>query len=473
MQNASKVGFLVVVFVALLYGGYAILGKAFIKEKTKTYYAVFSDAGGTVVGTEVTMAGVKIGTVRKVQLLNARQAKLTFEVRDEVKIPQGSSAHIAGSLIGIGASPIEIQPPARDTSAFLADGDTIEGLRSSPLAELLPGSKETMHELNLTLAATRKLIENKELQGKLEKLIDSSSATLDKFAGLATQAQGLMANTNGLLADNKATLSAAMKNASLAMSDVRKSTQMLTQLIESGKYQKETLTLLKQLNETAKKADDLMVGINQFVTDPKLQADLKETLSSVNKMADSGTRIAANSEVISKNGITMSEKAIELLDKANALADEARSAMEKISGFFNKGPGKPMLPKVEAHLDLLRQSDPSHWRTDMWGRFNLGETFVDAGLYDAFESNKVILQYGDRLIGSAAYRYGIYASKPGLGVDFRVAPKVSLRSDLFDINNPHLDFRTQIDFGKGFVGFFGLENIFDRNSIVAGVGIKR
>lgn len=473
MQNASKVGFLVVVFVALLYGGYAILGKAFIKEKTRTYYALFSDAGGTVVGTEVTMAGVKIGSVKSVELVSARQARIGMEVKEEIKVPRGSTAHIGGSLIGIGASPIDIQPPATDLPGSLADGETIPGLRTSALAEMLPESKETMKELNATLVATRKLIENKELQAKLEKLMDSSSATLDKFGVLATQAQGLMASTSGIIKNNETTLNAAMKNASLAMSDVRKSTQMLTQLIESGKYQKETLTLLKQLNETAKKADDLMVGINSFVTDPKLQADLKETLASVNKMADSGTRIAANSEVISKNGITMSEKAIELLDKANAIADEARAALEKISGFFNKGTGKPLLPKVEAHLDLLREEDPSHWRTDIYGRFNLGESFVDAGLYDAFESNKVILQYGDRLAGSAAYRYGIYASKPGVGVDFRVAPKVSLRTDLFDINNPRLDFRTQIDFGKGFVGWLGLERIFDRNSIVAGVGIKK
>lgn len=473
MQSASKVGFLVVVFVALLYGAYAILGKSFVQDKTNTYFAVFKDAAGTTVGTEVTMAGVKIGTVKSIQLVNPTEAKLALEIKRDVQIPAGSTAQISGSLIGFGNNPIEIHPPSQPSGSALADGATIPGARTSALAEMLPESKETMKELNATLVATRKLIENQDLQKKLEKLMDSSSATLDKFGALATQAQGLMAKANGLVSDNQATLNAAMKNASLAMADVRKSTQLLTKLIESGKYQDESLALLKQLNATAKKADDLMVSINSVVTDPTMQANLKDTMANVNKMSESGTHIAANTEVISKNGITMSEKAIELLDKANAIADEAKSALEKISGFFNKGTGKPNLPKVEAHLDLLRETDPSHWRTDLYGRFALGNNFVDAGLFDAFESNKVILQYGDWLAGSAAYRYGIYASKPGVGVDFRVAPKVSLRTDLFDINNPRLDFRTQIDFGKGFVGWLGLERIFDRNSFVAGVGIKK
>jgi phospholipid/cholesterol/gamma-HCH transport system substrate-binding protein len=473
MQGAAKVGFLVVVFAVLLYGGYAILGKALFQEKTATYFAEFADAGGTSSGTLVTMAGVKIGSVANIQLESPTKARMSLKISDEVKIPTGSVAKISGSLIGIGGNPIEIVPPSRTDGGYLSAGATIQGVKSSAMEGLLPDTKETFKELNLTLAATRKLIENKELQAKLEKVLDNSSQTLEKFGTLANQAQGLMAKADGLVGANQAAMTNAMRNASLAMSDVRKSTLLITKLIESGKYQKETLALLKQLNETAKKADDLMVGINSFVLDTKLQGDLKETMSNVNKMSDSGTRIAANTEEISKNGITLSAKAIELTDKANAIADEAKAAFEKITGFFTKGGVKPTIPKTEAHLDLSRQSNPGHWRTDLWGRIDTGKGFVVAGLYDAFESNKAILQMGEPLGKVGDYRYGIFASKPGVGVDFRVAPRVSLRSDLFDINNPHFDLRAHLDFGNGFVGWLGLERIFDRNSIVVGVGIKK
>jgi phospholipid/cholesterol/gamma-HCH transport system substrate-binding protein len=472
MQGAAKVGFLVIVFAILLYGGYAVLGKALFQEKTTTYYAVFADAGGTNGGTLITMAGVKIGTVSAVRLESPSKARMTFKIAEGVKIPRGSVARISGSLIGIGGNPIEIAPPAQ-ISGYLAGGETIPGARTSALESFLPDAKETFKELNLTLASTRKLIENKELQAKLEKVLDTSSATLAKFGTMADNAQGLMAKANGIIDQNQAAMTNAMRNASLAMSDVRKSTLLITKLIESGKYQKETLALLKQLNATATKADDLMVGINKFVLDSKMQGDLKESVANVNKMTDSGTRIAANSEEISKNGIILSQKAIELTDKANAIADEAKAALEKISGFFTRGGGKPGLPKVEAHLDLSRQSNPGHWRTDLWGRINVGKGFVDAGIYDAFESNKAILQAGEPLGKMADYRYGIFASKPGVGVDFRVAPRVSLRSDLFDINNPHFDVRAHLDFGNGFVGWLGLERIFDRNSFVVGVGIKK
>ena len=474
MQGAAKVGFLVVVFVALLYGAYAILGKAFSRQVIHTYYAEFSDVGGANTGTGVSMAGVRIGVVKKVELETPTSARLTLEIDQKYRIPNGSVAKIGGSLIGLGSSSLQIVAPKSPIEGDVPDGGTIKGIKASAIDSILPEEgRQMLTELNLTLKSMRTLLQNQSLEKKLEKLIDNSSGTLSKFGTLADQAQGLLANTNRLVGQNQPEIARATHNAALAMADIRKSTQLLSQLVESGKYQDQTLSLLKQLNATAAKATDLMTNLNSFVNDPKMQADMKQTMSNVDKMTDSGTRIASNTEEMTKNGVTLTKKANDLADKANDIADEAKTALQKISGFFNKGGGQPKLPKVEAHLDLLHQSDPAHWRSDLYGRFDIGKSFVDVGLYDAFESNKVILQLGEPLGRMGTYRYGIYASKPAVGVDFRVAPRVTLRTDLFDINNPRFNVRTQFDFGNGFVGWLGFERVFDRDAFVAGIGIKR
>lgn len=473
MQATAKVGFLVIVFAILLYGGYAILGHTLARAKTITLYADFPDAAGTTNGTLVTMAGVRVGTVREVELMSADRARLTLDIEQKYSVPRGSVARIGGSLIGLGATPVQIVPPKAPSGGLLADGDVLIGGSSSPMDTILPKAEETLKELNLTLISTRKLLENDSLQKKLTALMDSSASTLAKFGTLADQTKGLLASANGMMGRSQPYLERAMRDASEGMANIRKSIVLVTQLIESGKYQKEGLALLKQLAETAKKADDLVVSLNTFASDPEVKASIKNTLDSTAKIADSGTRIAGNAEEISKNGITLSQKAIELADKANAIAEDAKTALEKISGFFTRGGAKPALPKVEGHLDLLRQTDPAHWRTDLYGRFTLKDSFLDIGLYDAFESNRAILQLGTPLGSSGDYRFGIYASKPGVGVDFRVAPRVSLRTDLFDINKPKLDFRTQLEFGNGLVGWLGIEKLFDRNAFIAGVGIRK
>ena len=57
MQGAWKVGLLVLAFVGLLIGAYAILGRTLYGQKSNIYYAEFDDAGGVSAGTPVLKIG--------------------------------------------------------------------------------------------------------------------------------------------------------------------------------------------------------------------------------------------------------------------------------------------------------------------------------------------------------------------------------------------------------------------------------
>ncbi|HEY0867482.1 MAG TPA: MlaD family protein, partial [Fimbriimonas sp.] len=111
MQSAAKVGALVVVFVVLLYLAFAMLGKSLVGGATDTYYAEFTDVTGVRPGTPVLLAGVKKGEVTDLRLVNPRLARLTLRVEKDTPIPTGSTASIPSSLIGIGESPVSIDPP--------------------------------------------------------------------------------------------------------------------------------------------------------------------------------------------------------------------------------------------------------------------------------------------------------------------------------------------------------------------------
>ena len=58
--------------------------------------AKFVRADGLTVGGDVRMAGVKIGTITSFELDNTTfEAVATMQIRDEIAIPQGSSALVA------------------------------------------------------------------------------------------------------------------------------------------------------------------------------------------------------------------------------------------------------------------------------------------------------------------------------------------------------------------------------------------
>jgi phospholipid/cholesterol/gamma-HCH transport system substrate-binding protein len=466
MQAAAKVGFLVVVFVGLLFGAYALLGKSLFAKESEVYYAEFADAGGVTPGTRVLLAGVRVGEVESVSLEGPALARVALSLAKGTVLPEGTTAQLPTSLIGFGDNPVLLIPPDR-VEGRLFPGAVLAGVRPSALEGLLPDSKETIRELNATLAATRKLMEDRELKDSLVALLESGNKTLAEFGAIARE-------TQGLLADNRVTIQAAMNDAARAMADVRKSTEMLAKLATDEQMQGQLRTIVANLESTSKKTDDLVGEINAMVTDPELRNPMKATMANVEKMSETGTKIVENTEVMTKNGIVVSEKAVEIADKASALADEASKVLKRLQEFFDKVPDVSVKP-IDVSMDLLRETRDARWRTDVNMALGkpLGDSTLHFGLYDAFEGNKVNLQLGKAFGNGSEYRYGIYASKPGVGVDFHVAPRFSLRGDWFDINNPRFDLRGRYEFGNGLVGWFGVDRLLNDNAPIIGIGIRK
>jgi len=471
MQGAAKVGALVIVFVVLLYGAYMVLGHDLLGPKQNTYYAQFADAGGVTSGSPVQMAGVKIGTVSAVDLMGPNTARLTLKVDEAVKIPAGSTATIPTALIGLGDKAVQVVPPEH-SSGPLSAGATLTGIKMGALDNILPNSKETVDELTKTLAATRKLLENQQLQNKLIALMDSSNKTAENFGKLASHLDLMLAQSNPKI---QTALSAATET----MVEVRKGTAMLTQLLSEGKFQKQAMAMLEKLNKAAEGANQIIADVHALTGDPKIKDSMTKTAENVQKMTDSGTRIATSAEKMAKDGekisgnaVVMSDKAIEIETKASALLDEVQKAVDNIKGFFQKGGAKVNIPKVETNIDLLRETEPNEFRTDISAKVSFNKYNLHLGVWDAFESNRITAQIGKPFGKGSEYRYGVYASKPGVGVDYRIAPALSLRGDLFDINHPRFDLRARYEFGKGFYGWIGVESIFNKNAPMIGFGIR-
>jgi phospholipid/cholesterol/gamma-HCH transport system substrate-binding protein len=61
---------------------------------TKSYKAVFSDVTGVVKGDDIRVAGVKVGSVEGVEILDRTQAVVSFNVQDETKVTESTFATI-------------------------------------------------------------------------------------------------------------------------------------------------------------------------------------------------------------------------------------------------------------------------------------------------------------------------------------------------------------------------------------------
>lgn len=466
MQGAWKVGLLVVVFVGLLVGAYQFLGRSFFAPKTTDYFAEVSDVSGVNVGAPVLLAGVKIGSVSKVELKNPKLARLTLAIEGGNRIPAGSTVSVPTPLLGFGDNPVYVVPPAVLAGGDASAGSTLSGTRLGAFEGILPNLDQTVAELNKTLVAARELVADPALKNSLTKLVDTGSKTLERFGALA-------ASTQGLLADNRQAITSSLQSVQMAMIDVQKSAAIARQLIADPMWKEQTSTLMTSMDQTIRKAEEVMASVDAMINDPNMRRPIQESLSNVQNITESGTRIAANTEKITENGVTISENVATLTAKANELAEEAKTVLKKLQEFFNKVPSTTGIKGVTAGMDLLRENEPNHWRTDFSAKVPLKDSTLHMGIRDAFEGNDLTLQLGRPFKVTNEYRYGVYASKPGVGVDFKLARGLMFKGDLYDINDPRLDLGVRYEFKDGLLGWIGFNRAFDRNAFFAGLGFRK
>lgn len=113
-----------VLAAALAFGIYAVQGTGLgSSEASYMLSASFRSLEGVSVGTDVRLAGVKIGTVSDIALNpETYRADTTFRVRDGVLIPDDSAAVIASEGL-LGGNYLEISPGG--SLFYLEPGDEI------------------------------------------------------------------------------------------------------------------------------------------------------------------------------------------------------------------------------------------------------------------------------------------------------------------------------------------------------------
>lgn len=100
-----------------------------------TYSAVFSDATSLNKGDDVRMAGVKVGTVKNIQVKDKRLAGVEFTVQDAVALPRGTVAQLRFRNL-VGQRYISLDPPEESSVGTLPKGHAFSLQETRPALDL-------------------------------------------------------------------------------------------------------------------------------------------------------------------------------------------------------------------------------------------------------------------------------------------------------------------------------------------------
>jgi phospholipid/cholesterol/gamma-HCH transport system substrate-binding protein len=241
----------------------ATIGNLSFSNKLE-YQADFVDATGVVKGDDVRIAGVKVGSVEEIEIVDDDRARVTFTVEEGTKL--GSSTHAAiryRNLVGqryISLSDEEGEPGTLD------EGDTIPVSQTSPaldLTVLFNGFKPLFEALSPD--------DINKLSYEIVQVFQGEGGTLENLLGHT-------ASITQTLADRDQVIGDLIDNLDYVLDHVADRDEQLTDLIQSFRTlvsglkddREAILASLDGISELSVQTAELVKGIRpSFVEDVK------------------------------------------------------------------------------------------------------------------------------------------------------------------------------------------------------------
>jgi phospholipid/cholesterol/gamma-HCH transport system substrate-binding protein len=251
-----KVGAFLFVGLALLAALVVQFGR--IGEGFKSYYPLtvrFTDASGLLKGSDVLLAGAKIGRVSNGPHLvrEGNGVEVPLRIYDYVNIPAGSKFSVGSSGL-LGDRFVNVVMPPGKPSSFVAKNSVIEGTRETGMDDLTREGGALVNDLRTTVqninATVTRLNQEalstgnmQNLKGSFEHLNETSAALSEsskKLDGVINKADEAMASMHKDADDLQ-----------LVIADARKTVQSATQVFRDAREGKGLLPALLTNQELA------------------------------------------------------------------------------------------------------------------------------------------------------------------------------------------------------------------------------
>jgi phospholipid/cholesterol/gamma-HCH transport system substrate-binding protein len=242
---------------------------------TKEYKAEFVDATGVVKGDDIRIAGVKVGSVSDVEVIDRTRALVSFEVQDDSPVTGATNAEIRFRNL-VGQRYISLTGGIGDTQP-LQEGSTIPVEKTSPaldLTVLFNGFKPLFQALSPS--------DLNKLSFEVIQVFQGEGGTLESLLSHTASVTQTLASRDQVIGD-------LIENLNEVLDHIGDRDDQLTELIESFQVfigglkedRQAILGSLDQISALSVQTADLVDGIREpFVDDIR---ELRETAGNLDE----------------------------------------------------------------------------------------------------------------------------------------------------------------------------------------------
>ncbi len=258
--------------VVLMWGFFWLTGQP-IGERGYVVHVVLPDASGLDKGDRVMLAGVDVGSVRKIDLVASNQVVVALSVRHDLELPIDSRVLIQS--VGVfGDVNVAIRPGTAAQRAV--DGDTLQLGITTGLMDL---AGEVGDQANLLLEQLRQLL--------ADSTIDQVHAGVASFPGTMRGLEQLIRDNSDDLAAMSRSLrqTAETLQETLAGAEVDRAVADIEELAAKLSETADVLqTSAESVSSVVEKIDNGEGTLGLLVNDPGLYEDLRSATQSLNSL---------------------------------------------------------------------------------------------------------------------------------------------------------------------------------------------
>ncbi len=286
ISKETKVGILALISFVILYLGFNFLkGKDFFSPEN-IYTVVYDNVEGLTAANQVSLSGMKVGQVKKVELIAGNKVQVTLAIRKDLPLPVDTKALLSSDgLLGGKLIRLEMGRSSKihpNEGILIPDKET--GITDLLKAQALP----LIHNLDSLTSSLRIVTKSFETTGaSVNSLVKNSDRTVTTLGS----------SLNSTIAENRTNLAgvtANMKSLSANLIETEKSLKPLIGKFSSIADSLNALKVSQALATTQKSLESLqkiMAGIEagqgtagKLLKDDSLYTNLNRSVADLDKL---------------------------------------------------------------------------------------------------------------------------------------------------------------------------------------------
>jgi phospholipid/cholesterol/gamma-HCH transport system substrate-binding protein len=299
ISREVKIGFVVILTLAIAVWGYNWLKGNNILVKSRNYYAIYTNVGGLSTSSPVLVNGFQVGAVSDISLMkdNPGCVLVTFKITDKnFKFPRDSEAKLASPSL-LGGKVIEIM--VGDSNVYAKPGDTLftqyqmdlQGQVNEMIAPLKVKVGSILSAIDSILIPIQTIL-NDETARKMAEGLGRIPAIIANLERITYKVDTLISSEKTKLArifSNVESISENLKNNNDKISSILDNVDEITDSLAKSNFKKaiaNATDILEKVDNIVTKIDNGEGTLGALINDDKLYLQIDSAAKNLNFLVD-------------------------------------------------------------------------------------------------------------------------------------------------------------------------------------------